>query len=480
MSNYQGLFDTADLLQVRDQNMDSSESKDTSSPSRDSNGPRYANTSHISGAAYANPVDAPDMDQVPLRFSQFIVEQNNYMERAPSRSLVRRSAGATNLVESQATIFSTRLDGSSTVRSRLKSRSRKSRAYPESSSVHLLTRQKAIRSKEGSLAYRFRLRMKKILAKMKRKLSPMWNFVAGSRKATSSVKRPLRKLKRARFMRPPQPMTISAPMNNPNLGRGATAGRQSSIHNERAGKMTHLSKFIDEQRHLSGGPPSQAAFLVDSMAPPPPPHLNSLGLKQYLQNSSSEAQREKERMQELWKRYLAGVVAQRIKLRQEITLFQLLLANQSIPSIYQKKYSDIASSRHASIVHTSTNTEKREFSVSTVSSATESLVSVSDDFTLNDEMSAPEIESDVETLDLNVEKFQRVLNRRSMLGEMLDYESDSQLSLSSIAYLEDGLAKYATQKLQAYTETSSRYSDSDVSIMPRSPGFNRNLHLAAA
>lgn len=484
-SNYNGLFDTVDLLQGRTQNDDTINSREISIGSKDTSSPKYANTSHISPEALGKSVDVADLNQVPPRFSLFIMEQNNCTSGAPTASsMMKHSRDISDLMGSQATIFSTRLDSSPTMRSRFKSRSRRSRAYPESSSVHLLTRQKAIRFKEGSLVYRFKLRMKKIVAKMKRKFAPMWNFVAGSKKATSTVKMPHKKSKRTTLLRPKRTektMVISAPITNPNLGQGthktsSVPGDKSkmlNIYNEQAGKMNQLSNYISEQRHLGIGP-SQAAFQVDSMAPPPPPHLNSLGLKHYLNNPLAEAQKEKVRVQALWRQYLAGVLAQRIKLRQEITLFQMLLANQSVPSIYRKQIGDISSSQNASILHV--NPSKRDLSQYSV---TESLVSVTGGLALEDEMSAPEIESDLETLDLNVEKLQQLLNRRSMLGEMLDYESD-QLSSSGSTLLanSDMASKYGTLKRYANIQTRSKYSDYELGQLPRSQGYNQDLHLA--
>lgn len=486
MSNYGGLFDTVDLLHGRNHASMLDESPGDISGSVETTSPKYANTSHFSREFRARPFEAAEVDQVPPQFSQFIVDQNNFAEGEPAASsMLKHSRDISDLMGSQATIFSTRPDGSLTLRSRLKSKSRRSKAFPESSSVHLLTRQKAIRSKEGSLAYRFKLRMRKIVAKLRKKFAPVWNFVAGSKRATSSVKRPQKGSKfslgrkKTRLRLTARHLKISAPVTNPNLGHGASQKPDEVAKGgNHPAASTQLSKYIAEQRHLSGGP-SQAAFLVESSAPAPPPHLDSLGLKQYLNTALNDAEKEQKRVQQAWKHYLSGVVAQRIKLRQEIALFQMLLANQNVPLLYTKQQGDIASSHNASLDHV-------EHGKRTVSafSASESMVSIPDAAQLDDDMSSPEIESDVESLDLNVEKLQRVLNRRSMLGEMLDYESDTQLSLSGSIYLNTSSvplqSRYGTIRRHANTETSSRYSDSSLLPFPRSNGIPQNLNLQVA
>lgn len=471
LSNYKGTFDTVDLLQSKEYT--DLENRVSSFVSASAS-PQYANTSHISRDLYNNPAfEAATLDQVPPRFSQFIVAQSKLDSSAPTGSSeARHSRDISELMGSQATIFLTRPDGHETSKLKAKSRSRRSKAYPASSSVHLLTRQSAIRAKEGSFAYRFRLRMRKIAARLKSKMEPVWRFVLRSRKATSNVRMPLQRKSRFRSLRrvhwrssvlPPVisgPMPISTFEHNSDDIEAYHAQKyaENSIFNERAGKMNHLSQFISEQRLLSNGP-SQAAFLVDSGAPPPPAHTTTHGLEHYLVDRERE---EREKVQKLWHSYLVSVVALRIRLRQEISLFQLLLANQTVPSVFRRLIGDVALSHKASIVQMSLS--KRDFS------ASESLISIGACSDLDGELSSPEVASDAETDDQNEEKLQHVLNRRSMLGEMLDYESDSQLSNSGSSI---GLGstnrhmsrRYGTLRRMPVSETSSRYSDSSDGSM---------------
>lgn len=475
MLNYGGSFDTVDMLHGRTQANMLTESHGQTSGSADTSSPKYANTSHFSRDLRAKPFEAAEVDQVPPQFSQFIVDQNN-LATEPALSMIKHSRDILDSMGSQATIFSTRLDGQLTLRSRLKSKSRRLRAFPELSSVHLLTRQKAIRAKEGSLAYRFKLRMRKIVARLRKKFAPVWNYVARLKKATSTVERPTKSRKfgfpkRLRFT--VRRLTISPPVNNPNLGHG-TSKKGDDVDDRYKSRSSaridaQLSDFITQQPHTGGS----QTFLVESSAPPPPPHMDTLDLDQYLNNSQNSAQLERERVQTAWKQYLSGVVAQRIKLRQEIALFQMLLANQSLPLFYKKHHADIASSHNASLDHVDHG--KRLMSTSSTS---ESMVLIPDSAHLDDDLSAPEIESGTETLDSSEIKLQRVLNRRSMLGEMLDYDSDSQLSLSGSVYLASaGLplqTRYGTIRRHANTETSSRYLE--ALNMPRSHEL-RNLQV---
>lgn len=532
MSDYRGSFDTVDLLQNRSDDTDGTKATVQGTPES----PTFANSSHISPNARGNStIEAANAHQVPLRFSRFIVEQNNIGSgTGAASSIMRRSRDISELMGSQATIFSTRLDELGPAK-RISLRSRSKRSKPESSRVRSLTRQKAIRSKEGILAYRMKVRMKKIFAKIKAKLAPIFHYVSRSKKATSNARMPQAKKTRRGFIRRSRsqrltPLAISVPVTNPELGRGIQSDSQNLPQvsldpgrTENDNKWTHMLRFLTEQQRLAST--SQAAFLVDSAAPTPPPHAKSLlGPKHYLNSELAEAQKEKEAVQTLWRTYLAGVLAQRIKLRQEIALFQMLLANQTIPPALSKHIADVASHK-ASIVGSSPDPEvlkteralsgeKRMLSgdkrVFSGRSNVESLVSVSDDLALDDDMSLPLVESDIEseaeTLDLNVAKLQNVLNRRSMLGEMLDYESDY-LSLGvsvGLSNVQIGpLSRYGTVKRQLKSEssshysldpsvngpnlqttTSSRYSSDDLAAaglvtlgLPRSQGFNVGLNL---
>lgn len=487
LSNYSRLLNTVNLLQTPPHE---STEYDEGSMEREVAAPAYANTSHLSGRNLVEPTFG--LNQVPPRFSQFILDQHE-VATVVSTAGNRRSRDISNLMGSQATIFSTRELSSGTLKGR--KRSRKSRVNASGEELPLLSRRRAIRFKEGGLAYRLGIRMRRIAASIKNKSKKIWRFVAGSKKGTRA--------KMAK--RKNRNVSISAPLTNPTLGEtGASrvpaltstikfmAGQDPQPKtlepsNEYEGKMTHLSNYLSEQRHLSAAAPgSLAAFLAESSAPNPPPHKS---------DGTSGLEAERIRVQTLWKQYLCHVLAQRIQLRQEISVFQALLAGQMIPDIYHKP--EVLSSQHVSIesiystgsVSTPENrwidddwnatpktpaaSETPEKNLGT--DPVESLLEIS--------ASSEEIPdlSDTETVDLNMQKLQHVLNRRSVLGEMLDYESD-ELELVSSGDLETsspGFKRYGTVKRHLH-ESSSKYLDSlSRLLLPRSLGISEGLHLIA-
>lgn len=399
---------------------------------------------------------------------------HSFSSRNPVRLLENTlSREISNSMGSQATIFSTRQDMDP--RARVRRSRTTAKAYRTESGDSSLRRSKAIRAKDGWL-YRMSLRIKKMVAKMKRL---RFRFVAPS-KRTGSIKRSKsNKLTRKYRANPRNPSIrrlkdmISAPTNNPHLGQRPvqTVGtvddglkyeagapednlNMTSVRDLLEGKYNHLLEYIDQQqdyarkisgyegyehpytlnplyagpqrtaeastggpqlpqnaqkddqrhlsaghdghqRQLSNGQPiphdanavfrSNSAFHLSEVSrettpPPPPPH-----------KPDSEAVAHSDEVVALWRRYLSHVVSQRIHLRQEISVFQQFAAREKVPE---------------------TDTVSDSASLSTVTDGTDSV--------------AFEVDS-------TAEKFNaQYYNRRSVLGDMLDYNSSDELDDSSL------------------------------------------------
>lgn len=488
---YAHSLDTVEMLQLPGGEGDSnrtSNDADTTAP--------YGNTSHMAHRADAD-VHAAHFNQVPPRFSQFILEHGAALAalaplvrlpRLQKSALVRRtrSRDILDLMGSQATIFSTRANGEGRPLKRRGLRRRATKAGVDLSAEaapakqSLLRRRAAIRFKEGGALYRLRVRVRRALARVRSRAGRWWRTVRGLAKATLRVERP-----QARARGGP----ISAPLANPELGR-AGAARVEGLTDElkmmaggggaparrvdlgRQGKLTHLSQYLDEQHRTA--PRSAAAFLVDSLAPPVPPHAAGLLFRQHLREETPGA----EEVQRVWRQYLANVLALRIKLRQEIGLFQAVLAGLSVPAWAQL---DRAGSIASSLLGSTTQHTLKAASVATAESIETVL--------------AADFDSDRDTIDNDVHTLQRMLNRRSMLGEMLDYDSDEQSVASSASNGSAGASsvldagkvqRYGTVK--RYHNTSSHYLSSMylensgpvlAGLIPRSRGYALGLHTAA-
>lgn len=437
------------------------------------------------------------LHQVPERFSQYIADPPKASGSHKSSSLYSDRRDISDSMGSQATIFSTREDSlnqrsKSKIRNRAMLRRKPTKAGPDygkDASLGLF-RRKALRSKEGSISYRMKLRLRKMVAKLKAmKHWPKRIHAFVTRK--KATQRATMRSNSRRSQKASGPAVISAPLKNPYLGSEQGAAKVEGLtaelkhmaghedHDRSApapetttiaspvskpsnhGKWSHLSKYISEQQELSSPgllkPYNSNAAFSDPSAPQPPPHTVSASL-------------EKQKIQVLWKRYLSNVLAQRIQLRQEITLFQALMAGQSVPSML-KGSPEVASSYNASIVkggsERGTNSSHLGDPVSRAGSAASgkvlartiaesdvaddddavSLVSVSDSILSDiDNVSLPEEVSDWEE-ESTVEKLHQTLNRRSVLGEMLDYESDD-------ASLESGSSVYLNLCSQSATESA--------------------------
>lgn len=498
MSNYSHSLDTVNLLQSA--NDLGATRNESNSDKLTGTGPAYANTLHISGRDVAMSKEAVmdvTLNQVPPRFSQFIVDQN---EVATVTSTVphRNSITISELMGSQATIFSTREQSGGVHRKR-------SRHRIPAPSVPQLSRRLAIRIKEGGLLYRLKIRMRRVMAATKQKGRRMLAYVVGSRH--KSVQRRRTKGR----------VTISAPLANPTLGKGsalrvpeltgalknmagyqddnaATQPIQGHIA-EYDGKMSHLTNYISEQRQLSAAPESDA-FLIESAAPPPPPHKDS------------QFEMERQRVHTLWRQYLANVLAQRILLRQEISVFQALSAGTHVARLgatdaVSSHRMSFAQSQRVSLAFSGYSEDKniisRKQSVRSLpepnigntprlGSSPENPLAPSElgllDWETQSSMLLVSVSDSlfsVESVDPTVQKLHRVLNRRSVLGDMLDYDSDERELVFSSG-LEDSdpdLQRYGTVRRSTPT-ASSKYLDISLRLMPRSFGISQELNLFGA
>lgn len=417
---------------------------------------QYSNTQHMPEAPKPTTTDLA----VPQRFSAFIPDQprprpideglldllvyreksllpkqvrklTDAMRRSLStkkRALDLRSSysvllGISNLMGSQATIFSTRQDAAMPRRSRTRAR-----LYTTNSDISL-TRSKAIRFKQGGWLYRLRVRLHKLAARFKdiRFKFPVTSKRVGPSRARSRFWR--KKLKKNKLV-------ISPPHNNPLLGAlsvehirelddatkykaGAAAEDLHLIHSPLSEQFNHMSMYIaktlseDTPRKSSRSigdsyfesadrttdqtpdyygnslDPGRKASLIrsdystGSEPPAPPPHQAEYTIDLFANTSQAE-------VLQLWKDYLWVVLVKRIQLRREINVFRSLLLGQELEV-------DRKDSAPSEALWTA--------------SYTSSKLGTSLDVT------------EVVEVDSTTEKF-NAMNRRSMLGDMLDYDSD--------------------------------------------------------
>lgn len=574
LSNYSRLLNTLNLLQ-------SNASINNADPSEQRPGfPQMTSAAQLS----------EQLNQVPHRFSQFIMDQNApWAEDAalssnmggPNIALGDHSREISLLMGSQATIFSTRPGeglerGNSTRNSR--------HTLP-------LNRRRAIRCKQGSKTYRLRLLLRKLAVKIRRKLGTVRQFFVRPKRATSKVKLALAQpfLKRGRSGRNRAGVSriasvrttqISAPLANPGLESQRGARKVDNLTEELktqagAGGVPGKIPGHDENEGIAIDRQwNEGSVILEGSVAPPPPPPHTLDLFQH----TFARRHEKTMFQGAWKQYLAHVLALRIKLRQEVHLFQLLLAHQPIPSVFGvvpmqnlqtlqtqlqtqlqapvhlstkpstkwlESGGDIKSHRASIVLGKDSYTESEPGSVllrtaslaPTVPSQSPSQFTTSPT-KLKPSKSAsvdilkdrhPGLESEVEedddgddiddslssSSDEQIEKLQQVLNRRSMLGEMLDYDSDEFGSLASSMFSRDSLVvsvhespqstdirspsisdphlvkRYGTVRRRA-TDRSSHYGSSygssvypdtssmDIKLMSRSRGYGDLQAVARA
>ncbi|KAK6454452.1 uncharacterized protein RJT20DRAFT_130582 [Scheffersomyces xylosifermentans] len=538
-------------------------------------------------------------NQVPKRFSQFILDQQNphmaqrldnlsvispsfYSVNNPGRDLSNKGRDSSKYrprpaksitsfgqpftlsrqdsisVESQATIFSTRdesqilLQGPQVPlrprnrfgfrRTRTRNSKMKVEVYSQTSSS--LERSNAIRDSKGSVFYRMKLRLKKLLSKLK--FFKFHNFTASS-KRTGSIRRRKTKTLRRKFRTDPKnqsvrramtqrKLQISAPQSNPDLGRGqaervhalddnlkylagAPAGNMNFIPpvapNE--GKIGHLEAYIGEQQteyikdlypraqSIYGtnpiastskqyAEPTLPEFRRDepaeypiseteeSEAPPPPPHLVAKTVPTSKEHEPVLPQHE---VIDLWRSYLGQVLAKRIQLRQEIDMFRsFMISREDRKAFDNQEYeeletvaadtmetssaaplsSEVASVKVSMSEFTSETLSRRSILSSSIMQSRTSHENddIEDDLTSVATSQIRDSESD-EFVDEDAEEFhKKVLNRRSILGDMLEYDSDGDSVASSSVYSGPSVGASQLSRDLMSKRSSSTYAHSEI------------------
>ncbi|EGW32989.1 uncharacterized protein SPAPADRAFT_49919 [Spathaspora passalidarum NRRL Y-27907] len=319
------------------------------------------------------------------------------------------------------------------------------RLYTVNSSSSSLHRQNAIKFKEGSWAYRVKLRLKKFLVKLK-----FFSFTVSS-KRTKSFKK-IKRTNSTSFK-----SLIGNPSTNPQLGKTPvfkvakidrttlpiTENHLPEVRRSRLSEYinqqenTYLSNLpakaesirgseptvkyadpqmksldpwkaptaieeIEAEAEAEAEPPAPAPISVSSSvsatAPPaPPPHTD---------NSFVETHT----IPELWKSYLLQVLANRVKLRQEITMFQKFLVDKDLSKTLNDYF----------------DTESKFSDMRSEMKPSKSSVYVDDASTIQSVATTSNYSS-LESESQSEEEFNnKVLNRRSMLGDMLEYSSEEE------------------------------------------------------
>lgn len=491
--------------------------------------PLYSNTSHINmsntpikqqgpsdhhNTPVRGQIDDNLFNQVPKRFSQFIIDQQvphdvHKLDNLTLDSISIYSLDAPEMKEAEnsGTSNNTRVSGQSGDNAKLRSttsatgsqstifstRQEKRRLFKLSkpkSNASNLARTKAIRFKEGSWYYRLKVRMKKLGKKLK---ALRFNNFAVSSKRTGSIKRSNtrgKKLKRKYRSNPQNAAVrrltskeISVPYSNPQLGRGeiervetldarlkhqaGAAGDPNDIANNI--KQNQISGYIDEQQDTyinSMYTKTKSSSInygsnairkkdikhtynstsdIEEIPPTPPPHLEH--------NNFSTVEGEKANdVIGAWKRYLSHVISQRIQLRQEIVFFQTLAANNDA-----KFMIDSGMSKEVEAPEDDPESES-EF-------VSESESRLGKSISETETLSGSDVGTESDIVDLPTQEFNKAYNRRSMLGEMLDYDSSDNELVSSSVYSDSSHA--STMRYENFIRSASSTASSDLGIGKR-------------
>lgn len=134
-------------------------------------------------------------------------------------------------------------------------------------------------------------------------------------------------------------------------------------------------------------------------------------------------------LSKIWKDYLGTVIHKRILLRQEISMYQSFMLENTTPHSYTNAEVEAAEEEQSREI-----TPRRVVSESITSSQSGSWKtwseSMSDTLSYDEATTSP---SSPERSDPSLAQFNKALNRRSMLGEMLEYELDGELAFSSLS-----------------------------------------------
>lgn len=437
--------------------------------------PRYTNTSH---PHLTNNVKRQDdaFNQVPKRFSQFILDQQNpyvaqrldnlslnsltvsenlrkprHQRLTYSRAsrqklaanpsvntsgvavsgLARSSTNISESMGSQATIFSTR---NHLVNRRTTKRRHRPQLY--ASDATSLSRHNAVRQKQGGWLYRLRIRLARLAKKLK------FRFFASS-KRTGSIKR-RRPISQPRLIKPPTTLMNGNHRNMRDIQRAIPYEKvptQDPVQFRPPQIQAELQKpQLPETAQQSYEPQPYPARIAlssseNSTPPPVPPHLVRRSLTAPIVDETNDTI-------ELWRQYLAQVVCRRVLLRQEINQFQAYLAGQDplLNRLDVIRSKTPRASFHA-VVKESVDSDSDYETVSESASSEASASSKGSEFSQN------------------------VLHRRSMLGEMLDYDSDG-LSVSSNGS-NSAQSEMSELVSQSVSHSNSVFTSSNLSINKR-------------
>lgn len=444
--------------------------KNSTRSSNNSERANFTNTSHVvGGRPETDSRGEKSLNQVPQRFSQFILH-DSATDRSdlPNREGISPNSrrDISDLMGSQATIFSTKGD-----KPRGKPRS-PTRMLPHSARKNsenpvLLTRKSALKYKLSTVLNRIRKRLRRMANRISTWSRRAFVFVTrrkGTARTQFNSKGSIlhRKPSVRRALSTTSRKQISGPLNNPNLGQPADRVDKLApeikalvqphlpyvphLPHQLLHQLPHLphdlprshilSRYMSEQSIPIAHKPFQAPEVE---GPPPPPHKVTASL-------------ESQRLQMAWRQYLANVLAQRIQLRQEIHMFQALLAGHNVPPVFKSGASVVSSIRAEEVVASENSHEDEDtYSGARGASGTRgasgasgakptmsmshSLISVSD--SVLSDTDAASLPGELSDSDYDwdegphVEKLNSALNRRSVLGEMLDYDSDDKSSASS-------------------------------------------------
>ncbi|CUM66728.1 uncharacterized protein PRCAT00004408001 [Priceomyces carsonii] len=429
--------------------------------------PRYSNTSRFKDQSPTPQTETTKeaFNQVPKRFSHFIDDQRSptlfaewddltidssiksntstnelypgsSKERSTPRSWEARSKSPSDLLSrdlsksmsSQATIFSTRPDSPS--RGDLKRKKGKTAVslYSKESRGSELSRKSAIRFKQGSWLYRLRIRLRKLFKKFR--AFRFNNFKASSKKSSIA---PIATRRRNSVLRKassntregPNKRSVNQIVRSKSMSSKIQTG-QDLVKKGSSGisfntKLPDNKQYIIEGSNSFSNENSRNGEEIDrddetgSIPPPPPPHL--------VYDKLGSPDRDNNDVVDLWRNYLSYVVCKRIQLRQEIYIFQQL-AEKRGPLVFGTPKGTI-------LQHNLNNASALSASEDSNSDNSNEPLDIDDCETRSTSTALTETDNERvdEFVDPPAEEFTKsYINRRSVLGDMLDYDSDMETS----------------------------------------------------
>lgn len=248
------------------------------------------------------------------------------------------------------------------------------------------------------------------------------------------------------------------------------------LHNDR---HYHNHSSLDPAKVSLGNSSSSfsdnTATEISAETTPPIPPSHQL---EYTFESLATYDNPQHQVNDLWKSYLSHVICQRIKLRQEISQFQTFVLDQDLLTKNKNNFRIFEDNK---LVEEHKNDE--ENTLNTPGEDNNSIKSPSrssDNYTdTTSEITNDGSEFDIE-LDSTTEKFNaKFNNRRSMLGNMLDYESENDAELINSGFSESqtesnsGSESHTSSNGRKLDEISNSMS-SDIIINKKYGTISRN------